>query len=142
VNIRAATPADLQAIERILSALDLPSDDCANHISNFVVAEAADQIVGTGGLEQYGNVALLRSIAVVKEQRGRGLGDTLYSTIKSAAQSHGAQELYLLTETAETYFEARGFTVVDRENVPRDIKNTEQFSGLCPESATVMRLSL
>ncbi len=142
MKVRPAKTTDLPAIEAILKASDLPFEDCYTHIDSFLVAVAGDKIVGTGGLERCDDVALLRSIAVVEECRGHGLGDTLYSQIKSRAQLHGVKELYLLTETAEQYFEARGFSVVKRSAVPIAIGETQQFSSLCPASATAMKIVL
>ena len=142
MNIRTASKADLQAIQGILKELALPFEDCDVHIDNFIVAEHAEEVIGIGGVEHYGDVALLRSIAVVKARRGEGLGETLYSEIESRAKSLNVKELYLLTETAEQYFKARGFHVVSREAVPAAIEQTQQFSSLCPASATVMKKPL
>ncbi len=142
MNIRTANKADLQAIQLILKELELPFEDCDVHIDSFIVAEHADEIIGIGGMERYGDVALLRSIAVVKARRGEGLGDVLYSEVKSRAESLNVKELYLLTETAEHYFKARGFDVISRKAVPAAIEQTQQFSSLCPASATVMKKTL
>lgn len=142
MKVRPAEITDLPAVEAILKASDLLFEDCYIHIDSFLVAVAGDKIVGTGGLEHCGDVALLRSIAVVEDCRGQGIGDTLYFQLKSRAQSHGAKALYLLTETAEQYFEARDFSVVKRNAVPTAIGETQQFSNLCPASATAMKIVL
>lgn len=50
--------------------------------------------------------------------------------------------LYLLTDTAEAFFERLGYTRVARETVPLGIQQTEEFSSLCPDDAAVMKKEL
>jgi N-acetylglutamate synthase-like GNAT family acetyltransferase len=45
----------------------------------------------------------------------------------------------LLTDDASSYFEGRGFQVVDRNDVDEVVKTSLEFTEACPESATVMR---
>jgi amino-acid N-acetyltransferase len=46
--------------------------------------------------------------------------------------------MYLLTTTAETFFERRGYRRVDRIQAPPAIKLTPEFAGLCPASSAFM----
>jgi amino-acid N-acetyltransferase len=48
------------------------------------------------------------------------------------------QEIYLITTTAAPFFEKQGFLQVDRARVPEAIRQTAQFTGGCPATATVM----
>jgi len=142
LTLRTATQNDLSAIAALLKEFDLPSDGCQQHIENFIVAECDNQLAGVGGLELYKEVSLLRSVAVAHKHRGQSLGNTLFLKLKATALHNDVRELYLLTETAENYFAALGFDSVARYAVPAAIQNTEQFSSLCPDSATVMRLKI
>lgn len=142
MKTRSSSKNDLQQIESILKQSGLPFEDCKNHLDKFLVVEDSDKIIGTGGLEVCGEFALLRSIAVVDEHRGKKIGDFIYTQIKTKAVSLGIKELYLLTETAEYYFKNRGFRVINRSLAPKEIKETKQFSSLCSSSATVMKLIL
>jgi len=54
------------------------------------------------------------------------------------AEGRGVKALYLLTTTAEYYFPSFGFTAVPRDSVPDEVKETREYGGLCPSSATVM----
>ena len=45
---------------------------------------------------------------------------------------------YLLTNTAERFFERLGYRRTDRENAPEAIRRTQEFSGLCPSSSALM----
>ena len=142
MSFRKALHSDLMAIEALLQASNLPYEDCHKHLSQFLVYEEDEHIFGVGGAELYGDVALLRSIAIHPEHRGQGLGQAIFLGLKAHIQHNAIKSLYLLTNTAETYFHSLGFMQVMRENVPAAIKQTEQYSSLCPDSATVMVLDL
>ena len=140
--IRSATLNDLDAIQRLLKSEGLPYEDCGSHLQHFLVFETAQQILAVGGLEVYAQHALLRSLAVAMAYQGQGLGSTLYVELKNRALSLGVEQLFVLTETAIQYFTKRGFKQIDRGDAPGSIKNTKQFSLLCPQTAVVMCLSI
>jgi len=50
--------------------------------------------------------------------------------------------LYLLTTTAESFFQNFGYRTVERSLVPDLIQETVEFSSLCPDDATVMKKDL
>jgi amino-acid N-acetyltransferase len=137
-RVRPAAPSDLGAIERLLSASELPLDCLQESLSTFVVAQAGDEIVGVAGLEPCCEYALLRSVAVAPEWRAHGVGRALVTRVISDAEASGIRGLYLLTLTAERYFPSFGFREIAREEVPEDIRATAEFQGACPASATVM----
>ena len=141
-TLRVATEADLTGIEHLLNASDLPTAGIAEALCGFLVAEANGQIVGVVGMEYCGAFGLLRSTAVAPEWRGRGLARQLVTRIIADAESRGIRALYLLTTTAETYFPSFGFQTTTRDTVPNEIRETGEFKGACPASATVMCLSL
>lgn len=135
---RQATDGDLQEIKELLDCNNLPSDDCEEHIENFIIVEEKRKIIGVGGLEVYGNVGLVRSIVIESGYRGRGISKNIYNLIEDRAHSFGINTLYLLTESATDYFKKLGFVVQERQKVPKSIMNTKQFKELCPSSAMVM----
>ncbi len=47
--------------------------------------------------------------------------------------------LYLLTTTAKDFFNKEGYIVVNRDEVPEPIKNSSEFSSVCPSTAIVMK---
>ena len=139
--MNAIYPApDLTDLFQILDKNDLPTRDLAeldlNHF--FSCGESAD-IKGVVGVEVYGSDGLLRSLAVDPRGQGQGTGTALLEHLYAHATSVGISELYLLTETAEAYFQRQGFEHVSRALVPEAIKQTREFSSLCPDSAAVMR---
>jgi amino-acid N-acetyltransferase len=96
------------------------------------------RIVGTAGLEIFDEGALLRSVAVVKSVQGQGYGRHIICSIEQIAKERAVNCIYLITHTAKDFFEHHGYTVIDRPSTPQFLQNTEQFSSLCPSSASVM----
>jgi N-acetylglutamate synthase-like GNAT family acetyltransferase len=111
----------------------------AEALDGFVVADEGKKIVGVVGVETCcDRYALLRSTAVSPSWRGRGLGRRLVERAVSEAEGRGIDALYLLTTTAETYFPSFGFSTVTRDQVPDEVKASDEFRSACPASATVM----
>jgi N-acetylglutamate synthase-like GNAT family acetyltransferase len=137
-RVRAANASDLAGVERLLTASDLPLDGVRDALPSFVVAESGDDIVGVAGLELCRENALLRSVAVHPEWRSRGVGHTLVTRVIAQAEQRGIRALYLLTTTAERYFPSFGFRELSRDEVPEDVRATEEFRTACPASATAM----
>jgi len=137
-HVRAATPADLPAVERLVTQSGLPLDGLRDAFPTFVVAQAGDDIVGVAGLEVCCNNALLRSVAVADEWRSHGVGRALVTRVIDDAEARGISALYLLTTTADQYFPKFGFQQVGRDQVPADVRATDEFTSACPASAVVM----
>jgi amino-acid N-acetyltransferase len=86
------------------------------------------------GLEIYGQAALLRSLVVDPTLRSTGLGSALVQHAEQHAAERGVQALYLLTTTAEPFFERLGYKRLDRREAPPSIQSSREFADLCPES--------
>src|SRR5689334_23095836 len=114
VAFRPAGPGDLPALTALLGAAGLPTADLGLPGQDYLLAFQGGALVGSVGLEKRGALGLLRSLAVVPEQRRRGLGGQLYDRIVAHAAASGVGEAYLLTTTAERFFAARGFERVER----------------------------
>lgn len=142
IELRTATPADDAAIRQLLQSAGLPADDVASGPQQYVVAHDGARLVGTVGVEVVGTDALVRSLAVVPEWRGRGIAGALHRRILEVARRRGVRALFLLTTTAEDYAARRGFRRIDRSDVPPAILALPQFRRLCPASAACMRLTL
>lgn len=142
VTIRRAQASDLQAVERLLAAQNLPRAGVAEWLPHFWLAERDDEIVGVAGVEVYGTSALLRSVAVDPAWRGTGLGRLLTDRALEEARAAGVDDVYLLTTTAERYFPRAGFACVARESVPGELAASAEFRGACPESAVLMHRPL
>jgi amino-acid N-acetyltransferase len=137
-TLRAATPDDLPAVERLLTESELPLAGVSEAITTFVVAEHRDDLVGVAGLEVCRDNGLLRSVAVAPDWQNRGLARALVSRVIADAEGRRLHAVYLLTTTAQDYFPKFGFTQTTREAVPPDVAATEEFQTACPASAVVM----
>jgi amino-acid N-acetyltransferase len=139
MKIREATTRDLDAVESLLSANDLPLEGVKENFASFVVAEDQGEIAGAIGLEKFGPVALLRSAVVSPEYRGSGVGRRLVEQVLERAEKEGVEEFFLLTTTAEKYFPRFGFDRTTRAAVPAAVKASAEFQGACPDTAVVMK---
>ena len=131
-----------EAFRSLLKASDLPADDLDFKKDLLVGYYESDALVGTGGLEVYGPYALLRSLSVKMGIRGKAVGTTITEYLLDEARKRNLKGIYLLTETAHGFFLKKGFRDVKREAVPSEVKQSAEFSKLCPESAAVMCLEL
>lgn len=129
----------LEEVQVLLEQSDLPTNDLSElDLDHFYACEARGELQGVIGLEVYGADALLRSFAVSAKARGTGYGAALLSKVEEHSSAIGVDNLYLLTNTAEKYFQNKGFKSIPRELAPEPIKSTKEFSSLCPASATLM----
>lgn len=118
------------------------SDITTQKLKDFLYFGDPDNLIGIIGLEIFDTVALLRSLAVSKEARGKGHGRTLVMNIETYAKNKNVKELYLLTETAENFFNKLNYTIMQKESAPESIKATSEFSSVCPVSAVLMTKKL
>ncbi len=144
-TLRAATAADLPAVERLLAATGLPAAGIAEVFTaapaDFVVADdphAPGELAAVAGLEVRGRAALLRSVAVHPARRRHRLGERVVRRAVRRAEERGLSALYLLTMTAEDYFPRFGFARVERGAVPPEIAESVEFRSACPASAVAM----
>jgi len=117
-----------------LASAELPTDNLLEGDSRYFAL--GDD--GFGGLVDFGEVVLLRSIVVSQARRNRGTGGAILSGLLAEARAMGAREAWLLTTTAESFFEKHGFLRTVREGAPKSITDTSQFQTLCPASAALM----
>ncbi|MFC1556068.1 GNAT family N-acetyltransferase [candidate division KSB1 bacterium] len=92
---------------------------------------------GTDGI--YGETALLRSLAVAEDCRGIGYGRLMTERLLKSAEDSGIRTMFLLTTTAEKFFEKYGFVSIARSEADESIKTTAEYKYLCPDNAVVMK---
>ncbi len=142
IVIRPATPSDAPAVRALLTGAKLPLDGVPDDLRGFLVATHGAEVVGTIGLEPYGEAALLRSAGVRESERGTGIGEALVTSLLARAKSNGVHTLVLLTTTAERWFPRFGFVEIAREEAPPALYASAEFRGACPATAVVMRREL
>jgi len=137
LTLRQVTPnAEMRSA---LLAAGLPVDDLdeAGRLY-FECRDPEGRLVGFSGLEECGQDFLLRSMVILPEFRSQGFGREMTAATIARTSSAG---IYLATTTAAAFFEPIGFETVTRDSVPAPILSTRQLSGLCPASATIMKLT-
>jgi len=127
-------------VEALLSRCDLPVSDLGEPSpARLFAARVDEKLIGVVGVEAYGPVGLLRSLAVESARRRSGYGQALVVHAERRAAESGVEELYLLTTTAAAFFARRGYQLVSRNEAPEAIARSVQFTRLCPSSSTLMR---
>lgn len=132
----------LDRVKELLHSYDLPTEDLGSTKIDLFEALDKDMLVGCIGFEQYGNLALLRSLAVDGGHQGKGIGKELVNFLEMYLTENGVSELYLLTETAEVFFNNRGYQSIDRAFTPEALMVSAEISHLCPDSAVLMMKQL
>ena len=139
INMETFTQPSEAGVKRLLKASQLNSSDLTpEHLRHFFGLGTKEEPEGIVGLEVFNTVALLRSLAVVSSRREAGLGSKLLAHAEDYARNLGITSLYLLTNTAEAFFKHRGYKITGRDDAPLAIRETKEFSVICPVSSVVM----
>ena len=126
-------------IRRLLADNDLHHEDITTaRLKHFVLGWNEPKLVAVVGLEIKSRSALLRSLAVDADYRNRGIATRLVGQIEDYARSMEVGSLYLLTLTAESFFNKCGYRPIARDSAPAGIQETTEFRNLCPASAVCM----
>lgn len=137
-----ASAEDLTAIRALLERSGLPTSDLESARPEFAVIRECGRVIAAGALQRFGSSALLRSVVVAPEHRGRGLERAIVGELERAARTAQVRELVLLTQSAADFFARAGYRVIERSSAPHDMQGSEEFRSLCPSSATCMAKSL
>ena len=118
------------AAKQLLESVALPSSDLTEqHLEHFLYCGSAYGLAGLVGLEIYGPNALLRSLAVAPSARSAGLCSALLGHAEAYARAQNVRDLYLLTTTAQAFFEARGYRPTSGELSRRDSRHQRVCEG-------------
>jgi amino-acid N-acetyltransferase len=141
-RIERATAGDMPAVEALLASAGLPLEGVAAAFASGVVARDAGRVVGCAAVELYGAAALVRSVAVHPDARGRGLGSALVAAVEGLTRDAGARDAYLLTQTAENWFPRFGYAPMARADAEPAIGASVEFTSACTATCAVFRRSL
>ena len=139
IKYHKAIPENRAALESLLLSLSLPVEDLPADLANFTLAFDGSLMVGSAGVEPVGTLGLLRSVGVAESHRNLGMAGHLFNSSIDNARTKGIREIWMISNTADNYFERHGFERINRESTPAEIADTPQFKGLCPSTAVVMR---
>ena len=143
MTIRSGVSADGQGIIALLETAGLPGSGLLTRDDTLVfVAESDHTVVGTAAVERYATHGLLRSVAVATPARGGGLGRSLVTEAIAAAAAAGLSDCWLITEDASDYFSGLGWLAVSLEDLPAEVRLSDEYTAHCSAAATAMVRSL
>tara|TARA_R110002012_G_scaffold139040_2_gene296132 strand:+ start:27358 stop:27831 length:474 start_codon:yes stop_codon:yes gene_type:complete len=141
IQFRLIKPSELAVATALLEQASLVVSDISEKVKLFGLF-SDNSLLALAGLEVFENEALLRSVCVPAQEKGKGYGQQIIRTLENDAARNGITDLYLLTTTASKFFERIGYKVADRNTASDAIKNTSEFSDLCPSTAVFMHKTL
>jgi N-acetylglutamate synthase-like GNAT family acetyltransferase len=121
-----------------LKVAGLPADDLLAEGQSFYQMSDADGPIAFGGFYLAKTGALLRSIVVLPHRRRTGIGKRFVEFLLDRMKGRGVEQVWLLTTTAEPFFEKLQFRTRPRDDAPASIAGTREFALLCPASAVLM----
>ena len=140
IEIREVMDDDRVGVWALLDANRLPRAGLARPSTRLWVAREDKRVVGVAGLERYGDVALLRSVATARDRQGKGIARSLCGVVLAAARTEGVRRAFLLTETAGEFFKKIGFESLDRSEAdPRLLDSAEFQLNQCATAQLMAR---
>lgn len=131
--------SDVQEIVKLLQESSLPTSDLKVAQNSFFFGVfSGKSLCSCVGVEFYAGLGLLRSLAVSPTYQKKGIGSALVMHIENFSLLQSVDEIYLLTTTSRDFFKMLGYSHIGRNIVPKAIKDSTQFSSVCPDSATIM----
>jgi amino-acid N-acetyltransferase len=142
MRIERAAPADVDPVEALLTAAQLPLEGAREALGLGVVGREDGRVVAAAAIERFGASGLLRSVVVDGAARGAGLGHAIVAAAEDLARAEGIGELYLLTETAIDWFPRLGYEVVERGAAATVVGASVEFTTVCKDTGVPMRKQL
>lgn len=140
------TPPELAArfaaAQALLESAGLPRLGPGDAPVRFFLVTEAGALVACAGWERHGADALLRSVAVAPERRGRRQGERLVRGLLERLAADGVRGVWLLTESAAPFFQRLGFRPAPRAEAPAAVRASRQFDGGCCSAAACLGLAL
>ena len=126
--VRRARTADVRAIGRFIDVyaddrilLRKPTVKLYEDVQEFWVAELRGRVVGCGALHvMWEDLAEVRTLAVLPELRGTGVGHRILERLLCTARELGVRKVFCLTFEVE-FFAAHGFRPIGGLPVEHDV---------------------
>ncbi len=128
IEIRPARTSDVKGIRKLIDLyapqrriLSKETVTLYESVQEFVVAADGDSIVGCGALHVlWEDVAEVRTVAVIEELRGKGVGHQILEKLIERAKMVGVKKLFCLTFETE-FFGRHGFTEIQGAPVEPEV---------------------
>jgi N-acetylglutamate synthase-like GNAT family acetyltransferase len=119
----------------------MPADDVGDPCLMFWRFETYEDVpVGFGGLELYGDDALLRSVVTLPPLRQIGMGGAIVSALEAEARANNCRTIYLLTASDREFFAKLGYVPCAPADLPPSIRESGQIAVLPDAAAMVKRI--
>ena len=129
-GLRRAREEDIPQIEALITAEGLPAYGLTEYLETFFVLDEGERAVGCAGLEIYGEAALLRSVVVAPERRGRVDGRRLVEAALAEARERSVRRVYLFTMHADGFFRRMGFREVGLDEFEEAVRASRQYEAI------------
>jgi amino-acid N-acetyltransferase len=148
-TVRHALKRDIEQIRTLIKfyadkglILDRDSNDIAQSLDMFLVAEKKNKIYGVISFHDYGaRLKEIRSLAVEKKWEKNGIGSTLLKKIIDTLKKRYPESKIFVLTYSPLFFKKYGFIEVDRDSLPekiwKDCKNCKQKDN-CGETALIL----
>ena len=128
VVIRAAKTTDVKKIRAIVDTyaveqklLSKETVTLFESVQEFVVAEVDGEVVGCGALHVlWEDIAEVRTVAVVEQMHGKGVGHLILENILARAKEVGVKKVFCLTFETK-FFGSHGFNEIQGAPVEPEI---------------------
>jgi amino-acid N-acetyltransferase len=116
---------DIQALINSFAKKDLmlprSLNELYDNLRDYWVAEEKNKIIGCSALHiSWGDLAEIKSVAVRKQDQGRGVGRELIINCIEEAKGLGAKKIFVLTYRPD-YFKKFGFKKVRHNDLPHKV---------------------
>jgi amino-acid N-acetyltransferase len=128
IEIRPARTSDVKGIRQLIDLyapqrriLSKETVTLYESVQEFVVAVDGENVVGCGALHVlWEDVAEVRTVAVVEELRGKGVGHQILEKLIERARAVGVKKLFCLTFETE-FFGRHGFEEIQGSPVEPEV---------------------
>jgi N-acetylglutamate synthase-like GNAT family acetyltransferase len=123
--VRRARPRDVDRILEVIGTyveqhvlLPRTREEVVDEIDSWWVGDLNGEVVGCAALRDFGaGLGELRSLSVVAEAHGRGLGESLVHMVVREARRRSITRLFAITRNPG-YFARHGFAELPMDDVP------------------------
>lgn len=127
-KVRKAVLKDVDKISNIIASYDgqalllpLTKEYISIAIRDFFVYEENKKVLGCSALHIYSaNLAEIRSLAVLKEYKGLGIGTLLAKACLNEGKRIGISKIFALTKEVK-FFQKLGMHIVSKEELPEKV---------------------
>lgn len=128
LSVRPARTADVAMIRDLVDTyapdrrlLGKATVQLYEDVQEFVVAEAAGQVIGCGALHvMWEDLAEIRTVAVRPEALGQGVGRAVVDQLIADARALGVRRLFCLTFAVE-FFQRMGFAPISGTPITSEV---------------------